>query len=121
MNMKAEKYSGIFADVEASEEALYLQAAVDAGVISVETHFRPQDEISRQEMCKVICLAKKVPQAEKQNSFTDEASFGQWAVPHIYNAASAGLIKGMPDGSFAPHGFVTHAQAATVANRMINK
>ncbi len=120
-NRKAEKYNNIFADVSDSEEALYLQAAVDAGIIAIDTNFRPNDSISRREMCRVLCLAADIKDLEKGEAFTDEALFGDWAIDHIYNAKAAGLVVGMPDGSFDPLGNVTFAQSAAVTNRIMSK
>lgn len=120
-NRKAEKYNNIFADVSDCEEALYLQAAVDAGIIAIDTNFRPNDSISRREMCRVLCLAADIKDLEKGDAFTDEALFGDWAIDHIYNAKAAGLVVGMPDGSFDPLGNVTFAQSAAVTNRIMSK
>lgn len=120
-NRKAEKYNSIFMDVTDSEEALYLQAAVDAGIIAIDTYFRPNDSITRREMCRVLCLAADIKDLEKGEAFTDEALFGDWAIDHIYNAKAAGLVVGMPDGSFDPLGNVTFAQAAAVTNRIMSK
>ncbi len=118
---KAESYDGLFADVDASfPQALYLQAAVDDGIISKDTLFRPNDPVSRQEMCKVLCTAGgKTEDVKPETRFTDEASFGAWAVSYVYRAAAAGWINGMPDGSFVPFASVTYGQAAAVTNRML--
>ena len=120
-NRKAEKYNNIFSDVAECEEALYLQAAVDAGIIAIDTNFRPDDSISRREMCRVLCLAADIKDLDKGDVFTDEALFGDWAIDHIYNAKAAGLVVGMPDGSFDPLGNVTFAQSAAVTNRIMSK
>lgn len=120
---KAEKYTCTFSDVDASDsKSLYLQAAVDDGIISVDTKFRPYDGISRQEMCKVLCIAGGFAYDEKpQIKFADEESFGDWALGYIYSAAKANLVNGKPDGIFDPMGSVTYSQATAVVNRMMSQ
>lgn len=46
--------------------------------------------------------------------FVDSAQMSSWAVLEINQMARMGLVKGMPDGSFAPKAPFTRAQVAQV-------
>ncbi|MEI3160522.1 MAG: S-layer homology domain-containing protein [Oscillospiraceae bacterium] len=46
--------------------------------------------------------------------FTDEGSIAAYALPAVQALHSAGVISGMPDGSFRPYATATREQACTV-------
>ena len=120
-------YQGGFGDVEGNAwYANEIQAIVNAGIMSgdAEGGFRPNDQISREEMAKVIVnayLAKSgapdVTAAEI--SFTDSGEIAGWAQEYIGKAVELGLINGMGDGSYAPKGSMTRAQGAIVIYRLV--
>ena len=46
--------------------------------------------------------------------FTDESAIADYALPAVQALRSAGVISGMPDGSFQPYATATREQACTV-------
>ena len=46
--------------------------------------------------------------------FTDESAIADYALPAVQALHSAGVISGMPDGSFQPYATATREQACTV-------
>ena len=46
--------------------------------------------------------------------FTDESAIADYALPAVQALHSAGVISGMPDGSFQPQATTTREQACVV-------
>ncbi|MHB9145052.1 MAG: S-layer homology domain-containing protein [Symbiobacteriia bacterium] len=104
----------------------YVAAGVTAGLIAgyEDNTFRPNALVTRAEMAKLVAgalkLKNKLP-ANPASSFTDNDSVPSWAKDSVGQAASAGIIKGMPDGSFAPSRTATRAEAATMITRLMDR
>ncbi len=118
-----------FADVAAdSWYAKYVKAALDMGIISKDTKFRPNDPITREEMSKILSVASalangtdmKVPD-DYVMDYEDNHAISDWAKPFIAFASHSGLMNGMGEGNFAPKASATRAQVATVLDRMFTK
>ena len=113
--------SGPFDDVQAgSWYAPYVNWAAASSIVSgtSATTFDPAAEISRQDMA--VMLYNYAQQAGVQleqttvTPFTDEGSIAAYALPAVQALHSAGVISGMPDGSFQPYATATREQACTV-------
>ena len=113
--------SGPFDDVQAgSWYAPYVNWAAASGIVSgtSATTFDPAAEISRQDMA--VMLYNYAQQAGVQleqttvTPFTDEGSIAAYALPAVQALHSAGVISGMPDGSFQPYATATREQACTM-------
>ena len=113
--------SGPFDDVQAgSWYAPYVNWAAASGIVSgtSATTFEPAAEISRQDMA--VMLYNYAQQAGVQleqttvTPFTDEGSIAAYALPAVQALHNAGVISGMPDGSFQPQATTTREQACVV-------
>ena len=113
--------SGPFDDVQAgSWYAPYVNWAAASGIVSgtSATTFDPAAEISRQDMA--VMLYNYAQQAGVQleqttvTPCTDERSIAAYALPAVQALHSAGVISGMPDGSFQPQATTTREQACVV-------
>ena len=113
--------SGPFDDVQAgSWYAPYVNWAAANHIVSgtSATTFDPAAEISRQDMA--VMLYNYAQQAGVQldqttvTPFTDESSIAAYALPAVQALHSAGVISGMPDGSFQPQATTTREQACVV-------
>lgn len=88
--------------------------------------FGPNNSLTRQEMAKIICgfltyRGKELPEGKDcTKQFTDSASIAGWAKEYVDIAVTAGLLKGMADGSLSPKGTATRAEVSTVIGRMID-
>ncbi len=113
--------SGPFDDVQAgSWYAPYVNWAAANGIVSgtSATTFDPAAEISRQDMAVMLYnYAQQAGVQLKQTTvtpFTDEGSIAAYALPAVQALHSAGVISGMPDGSFQPQATTTREQACVV-------
>ncbi|MBD2862231.1 RCC1 domain-containing protein [Paenibacillus oceani] len=117
-----------FADV--TENAWYMpavEAAVNAGLVSGMSlgRFAPNERITREQMA--VMLAKALSFAGKGGAmdrgapvkFTDRASISTWAIDTVAQAVAAGIITGMPDGTYMPSEHATRAQATTMLKRFL--
>ena len=113
--------SGPFDDVQTgSWYAPYVNWAAASSIVSgtSATTFDPAAEISRQDMA--VMLYNYAQQAGVQleqttvTPFTDEGSIAAYALPAVQALHSAGVISGMPDGSFQPQATTTREQACVV-------
>ena len=110
-----------FTDVPADRWSYpYIKQLYDAGVVSgtSATTFDPAAEISRQDMAVMLYnYAQQAGVQLKQTTatpFTDESSIAAYALPAVQALHSAGVISGMPDGSFQPQATTTREQACVV-------
>lgn len=119
-----------FSDVKAGawyEKAV--MSAVDAGIVTgyEDGTFKPEDNISRQDMAVMIARAlKKYKNAEIPGNidtyldFSDKTSFGEYAKESIAAAVKYGIIKGNPDKSYKPANNATRAESAVVIYNVFN-
>ena len=104
----------------------YVGSCSDAGIISgFDGFFRPNDNITRQEMAVIIVNAYSyiggVGASGSLGEFTDKSEIADWAKAAVDTASSVGLISGMGDGTFAPNANATRAQAASIVKRLLDK
>ncbi len=126
LNLNTSLYQGSIPDISNDDWfANEVQAVLNEGIMSGDAngYFRPNDQISRQEMAKVVVNAHRFLYGEAdlsaELSFTDSGEIADWAKPFVNEAAGLGLVRGMDDGSFAPYANSTRAQAAAVLARLL--
>ncbi|MFB9329194.1 glycoside hydrolase family 3 N-terminal domain-containing protein [Paenibacillus aurantiacus] len=111
-----------FADVTGS--AWYSDAVASAQALGLvngkpDGTFGPSEAITREEMAIILfrageLLGLELSDAAEGGAFKDASAFAGYAKEAIGRIQAAGLMKGLPDGSFGPKLTATRAQAATV-------
>lgn len=117
-------YSGVFEDV--SEDDWYassVEAAYAAGIVAGDGgYFRPNDNITRQEMAVILMRICEPENGDlSEPSFADWGQVADWAKEAVTQAVSLGILKGMDDNTFAPGAYATRAQSASVFRRVIEQ
>ncbi len=115
-----------FSDVaEDSWYASYVKAALSAGIISSDSVFRPNDQVTREEMAKILTVACSLYKQETLDlsgagelSYADASSVSDWAKAYVDYASRNGLMNGMENNQFVPKSSATRAQVATVLDRI---
>ncbi len=99
----------------------YVKWGYEQGIVNgvTENLFMPNDSINREQMCTMLSkYAKKnnvvLPKTKENVEFTDAEKISDWAKEYIYENAYAGIVNGMPDGSFNPTGLATRAESAKI-------
>ena len=106
-----------------------IQAAASAGLVSGDQSgtFRPNDNITRQEMA--IALVRALgkndlaqSKAGEATSFKDDKAIAGWARGYTVAAVQDGLVNGYPaDNTFKPMNRATRAEACTMISRFLEK
>lgn len=99
----------------------YITAAKEKGFLNIFSgyYFYPYRDITREEMA--VITARAVQNADVTGdvlSFKDIPQYYRYK-DSIDLVTSLGIITGLPDGSFAPKGKATRAQAAAVIGRVL--
>ncbi|MFD1887806.1 S-layer homology domain-containing protein [Paenibacillus wenxiniae] len=123
-----------FSDVPASAwYATAVQTATDAGWIKGDErgHFRPDAQITRQEMAVMLQRAWNEVMANHDASatanrtstqrLTDTSSIANWAQPAVNQLYTAGLIEGNAKGRFEPARSLNRAESAAIISRLIDE
>ena len=120
-------YDGSFSDVSPDAwYAPYIGALKTHGVIFGENGmFKPDDEISREQVCKIFVEAYKIKTNVYNvatgdiNDFADSAFISDWAKKYVENAYGMGLLKGDENKNFNPHGGLTRAETCVIIERIL--
>ncbi len=117
-----------FADVQS--DAWYADAvnwAVTRGIVSGfgNGRFGPNEQITREQMAVMTDNFIKAMKADldllnDNRSFTDQNQISSWAATAVSRMQQFGIINGRPDGSFAPQGTASRAEAAAVLRGYID-
>ncbi len=81
------------------------------------TSFAPDRAITRQELCTMLArfaTTQKIKLPVGKLTFTDRADIAKWAADGVAACVGAGLVNGMPNGTFAPNDSATRAQGAKI-------
>ena len=131
LNMSSYDYSS-FSDVPLSNWACtYVTWAYVNGIVTGSgTLFRPDDNVTRQEMAVILTrfnnyLKKSMDMEITPITFADDASIASWARNSVIMMQKAGIINGIlnKDGSYSfyPEDNATRAQAAKVVSVFLSK
>lgn len=113
-------------DVSGTKYADAVGALLDIGVVTgySDGTFRPTNTVKRSEMAAFLVRADGAEEAAKVSvgatPFPDVTS-GNWASGYVNVASTKSLVKGMPDGTFAPDRTVTYAEAVTMIVRLLGR
>ncbi|MBE7035714.1 MAG: S-layer homology domain-containing protein [Ruminococcaceae bacterium] len=115
----AEEPKKTFSDVDANTaigQAVEVLAA--AGILSGDGdgNFRPNDGLSRAELCKIVNMIFKY--TEKDTTGFSDVPAEAWYHDQVLIAKKAGYIKGYEDGTFRANNKVTREQACVILARV---
>lgn len=92
--------------------------------------FKPDNNISREEMAAMIARAARVAgkaktittseQEQQLAKFKDQAKISSWAARDVALAVRTGIIQGMPGEEFAPQSNADRAQSAAILKRFLS-
>ena len=100
----------------------YIQAAKVSGIIDIfnESKLNPTKVITREEMAVIAAeVVKDIPQTGPIKSFKDLKSDYKY-MDSINIVTGLGIINGIPDGTFKPYAGASRAEAAVIAQRILD-
>ncbi len=120
--------SSAFEDVVSSAYySGYVAWAAENGIVSgiSETKFAPDMAITREQLAVIVynyLNSKGISLGSEQDKaeFGDDSSISSWAKDAVYCMQSAGIISGMPDGTFKPKNTATRAEVAAIMMQLDN-
>lgn len=94
----------------------YVSSAYKEGFITgyPDGTFRPNDNITRADICTIVSRSIGSPTTVSGNLFSDDAIIPSYAKIPVYALVRRGIINGMGDGAFAPTAYATRAQTAKI-------
>lgn len=110
-----------FTDVPAdSQYAEAITKMVESGIIDGygDNTFRPENGVTRAEMCKMINLTFNYVKYDKAAGFPD-ISAEQWHAPYVLAAQQEGYVEGYEDGTFRPDNNITRQEVCVIINRIV--
>ena len=113
-----------FSDVNPSEwYKQYVDIAVSNGIVTgyENNTFRPNNTISREEMCVMLARALKAYELEDKESktFADAHKVSDWAKDAVALLSSQGIINGKGNDMFAPLDNASRAESAVTISRIL--
>ncbi|MBO5384154.1 MAG: S-layer homology domain-containing protein, partial [Ruminococcus sp.] len=114
--------NGYFSDVAAdSEYAQAVDKMVKSGIIDGygDNTFRPENGVTRAEMCKMINLTFNYTEYDAAEGFFDVTE-DKWYAPYVLAAQQIGYVEGYEDGSFRGENNITRQEVCMIINRIIN-
>lgn len=115
-------YQGNISDVSSSDwYASVVATAVKEGIIASGEAFRPNDDITREEMCQILvkCYEKVKGEISANVNLTFADTNKMSDTTSVKKAVNAGLMQGRDESTFAPLDFSTRAEAAVVIGRFL--
>ena len=93
----------------------------DLGIVTIyeAPRFEPEAKVTRLEFAVMVARVLGLTPVDEAPGFTDTAAMPGWSLPEMSAAVRAGIILGMPDGSFDPNAPVTRAQMAVMLTRAL--
>lgn len=111
-----------FYDVKAEDwYYAYVKAGVGAGFVLGfgDGSFRPDDNITRQDMAVILMRAARAPLAEGiTEKFEDDGMIADYASEAVRELKAAGVIAGDENNCFHPNSCATRAETAVMLYRM---
>ncbi len=106
-----------FADIAFHKNKAAIEALSARNIINgkTETGFEPDSTMTRAEFATIIVRGLGLP-AKSNSKFTDVTS-GDWFCDYVNTACFYGIVNGVSDTEFNPHGTITREQSAVMIAR----
>lgn len=113
-------YRASFPDVDNAWYNKYIGYLEDKGVLSgyEDGTFRPNNTVTRGEMCAVIARAQKYDLISVDGMFADVTD-ADWAKDYITTLATKNIVSGYEDGTFGTYAPITRAETVAIINRVL--
>lgn len=114
--------ASVFTDApDSSAAAPYIHALYRAGVVNgyVDGSFRGSQPITRAEAVKLLARVTGRPGSPDYASMFTDVRADDWFAGDVGTLANMRVIRGRPDGTFAPFGTLTRGEAVTLLYRLL--
>jgi len=80
--------------------------------------FRPQQTLTRAEMCALLVKALRCPVSQESTSLFSDVETESWYAPYVNTMSRMGLVEGDESGMFRPEDTVTHQEYLVLLGRV---
>jgi hypothetical protein len=111
-----------FLDIKNHWALSYINTLAKGGIISgyADKTIKPDNNITRGEISKILALAKKLKLPEKANlTYRDNASIPEWCKKYVDAVSKNNIIKGYNDNTFRSENLLTRAEMAAMIIRLL--
>lgn len=110
---------GTFPDLQGHWAEALIMKLLEKGIVSgyPDGTFKPDQPITRAEFSAILCRVLGASPSEAGSNFPDLQ--GHWAKKYIVPLVEKGLIKGYPDGTFAPDQPIKRCEVAAIMARTL--
>lgn len=114
-----------FKDIESHWAQGYILKAQALGIVNgyADGEFRPNNNISRAEIAKIIFTARSLTSTATAGAADSSGSFkdctGHWAENYIGSLRSTNIISGYQDMTFRPQNYATRAEVCKIIASMM--
>lgn len=121
LRVNVERLTGGFRDIAGhwAEEAIVKLSGLGLVSGTGNWRFEPDRGISRAESVTLLVRALAPAGSSGARTAYRDVGAGHWAYNAIRRATAAGIVNGMPDGTFGPSRPVTRAEAAVMIGRAL--
>lgn len=111
-----------FTDVDNHWAQTSIVAASSNGYINgyPDGTFRPNNNINRQEVAKIMADFKALGEVDVTLPFSDAGQIGSWALPSVKKVYQGEIMKGDTNNNFAPQANTTRAEAVAIILRCMD-
>jgi len=112
--------SATYSDISGKKCEAAVEELSELGVVNgyEDGTFRPENNVTRAEMSKLIVAALGLDPTSGTTKFIDMGG-SEWAIPYVGYAESLGIVNGYGGGKFGPKDNVTYDQAITMIVRAL--
>lgn len=97
----------------------HIARALAAGYISPATFLSPNENITREEVARIIGVVYKIGHTSTSATiFSDSSLIPKEILGYIGTMVDKGILNGYPDGSFRPGANITRAEVVTIINNV---
>lgn len=106
-----------FADIEGHKNKDAIESLTGSGIINgkSENTFDPENTMTRAEFATIVVKALQLS-AQSSTPFEDVKQ-SDWFYPYVNAAYENGIVNGVSDALFNPHGTITRQEAAVMLSR----
>ncbi|MGB9769950.1 MULTISPECIES: ABC transporter substrate-binding protein [Caldisericum] len=83
--------------------------------------FKPDDPVTREQLAKIICIAKGISEYKPAKPTFKDVSPSSWSYGYVEAAVKSGYVKGFSDGTFRPKDNIKRADLAVLLVRVMGK
>lgn len=128
LNLDTGDYIPGFSDITSEDwYAGAVTAALKYGMVSKDDKFRPDDSVTREEMCKILSYTMgytneiQTSYENLESKYSDYSTISLWALPYVAYMYDNDIVTGVEETKFAPKEFATRGQVATIIFRILKK